>query len=108
MAFDEQTQPSCSLQSATFCLSESNESDDRSIDVRVSIRNSGFGMEIRMPGYSDCCSQDSEGVPIYLEEYSGEMYLRIFSDINSEEPTHNISLNNARDSNRVERVCINN
>lgn len=102
MAFEEQTQPSYSLQSATFCLSESEESDDRSKDVRVSIRNSGFGLEIRISGYSDCCSQDSEGVPIYLEKCNGEMYLRVFSDINSEEPTHSISLKNARDSNRVE------
>ena len=102
MAFGEQTQPSCDIQSATFYLGASDGPDDQEKDVRVSIRNSGFGLEIRISGYSDCCSHDSEGVPIYLENYNGEVYLRVFSDINSEEPTHNISLKHARDSNRVE------
>lgn len=43
------------------------------------------------------------GTPVLLELYRGKLTLHVWSDINSEGPTHSISLEGAREDARVQR-----
>lgn len=56
----------------------------------------GIGICMTFDGYSDCSSADNRGVPVFIEKYEGEMAVRVFGDINREDPTERISLNGAR------------
>ena len=56
---------------------------------------SDLGVSLYFEGYGDMTSQDDCGTPVYIEKYDGELKVRIYGDINSEEPTHNISLEGA-------------
>lgn len=89
-------------QKAVFKLRDGDAYDDKTKEVKVTVHSSEVGLEVRIDGYSDCSSNDSEGAPIYLEKYEDEMFLRVFSDINCEEPTHSISLNGARNTKRID------
>jgi hypothetical protein len=55
-----------------------------------------LGVAIFFDGYGDCTSQDDSGTPVYIEKFDGKLQVRIYADINSEDPTHNISLEGAR------------
>jgi hypothetical protein len=55
-----------------------------------------LGISIFFEGYGDCTSQDDSGTPVYIEKYDGKLQVRIYGDINSEDATHNISLEGAR------------
>lgn len=57
---------------------------------------------IRFKGYGDCCSAEGHGVPIILERYEGKLRLIVWADINKEDPTHIIDLEEAREDNRKE------
>lgn len=62
---------------------------------------SNLGLALSFEGYGDCCSCDDSGAPIYIEKYEGKLMQRVYADINSEDPTHNIDLENAALSKRV-------
>lgn len=64
------------------------------IAVRVDCRTSGIN--ICPTGYGDFTSEPGLGAPIFLELYQGELRLLVWSDIQSEEPTHIITLEGAR------------
>jgi hypothetical protein len=55
------------------------------------------GIEIGFDGYN---GKDGGNGIIHIEHYKGEIILRVWADINDEEPTHKISLEGARESNR--------
>jgi hypothetical protein len=61
----------------------------------------GSGIALHFNGYSDCCSTDSNGTPIYIEKYEGNLRAIIYADINQEEPTHVVSLDGAKVSERI-------
>lgn len=61
-----------------------------------------IGLAFRFEGYSDCCSEDSKGFPVFLENYEGQVSIRVSSNINSEEPTHVINLSGARNDRRLD------
>lgn len=63
----------------------------------------GLGLALYFDGYSDCCSQDNRGAPIYIERFEGNLRAIIYADINQEEPTHIISLESAKTSKRIEK-----
>jgi len=69
-------------------------------EVSISVRSFGHILGLQIEGYSDCCSNDSKGMPIYLENHSGKLCLVVFADINQEDPTHMISLCNTRNEAR--------
>lgn len=79
---------------------EDYSNDDKA--VKVSVKSLGHALCIKIDGYSDCCSVDSKGIPVCLDNYSGEIKLLVYSDINEEEPTHSISLSGARNQMRKE------
>lgn len=60
------------------------------------------GVSVSLQGYSDMTSEDNQGIVGYVEFWGGTANLRAYGDINSEEPTHVISLEGARNELRVE------
>lgn len=52
-------------------------------------------------GYGDHNSPDGQGIPVLFEVYEGELRLLVWADINREDPTHIISLDGARERDRV-------
>ncbi|MEG3764913.1 hypothetical protein [Alteromonas sp. 14N.309.X.WAT.G.H12] len=60
----------------------------------------GLGLAVHVDGYSDNISQNHNGTPIYIEMYEGCLRAVLYSDINQEDPTHVISLENAKIDNR--------
>ncbi|HAS5696568.1 TPA: hypothetical protein I7E69_001850 [Vibrio cholerae] len=70
------------------------------IEVQVSKGFDG-SLLLKAIGYSDCCSEDDQGVPLVIENNNGILTLRVFSDINQEDPTDVISLSNARNKART-------
>lgn len=57
--------------------------------------SSNMGIALHFEGHGDCTSQDDCGTPVYIEKYDGDVSVRIYGDINSEDPTCNISLGGA-------------
>lgn len=64
-----------------------------------------LGIALRFDGYSDVSSEDDIGTPIYIEHYEGELIVRVYADINNEEPTHHISLAGAKNSARLDETA---
>ena len=56
---------------------------------------------IAVEGHGDFYSENGHGIPIVVEQYHGEVRVLVWSDINKEDPTHIISLEKAKESNRV-------
>ena len=75
------------------------DSDPTSLRVTIDAP-SGLGMTINVAGYGEKCADDGYGTPIYLELYQGKLVLRVWADINSEEPTHVIDMSGALESRR--------
>jgi len=48
-------------------------------------------------GYGEKTAEQGQGHPIIIEFYDGDIRLLVWSDIDSEEPTHIISLKGARE-----------
>lgn len=55
-------------------------------------------------GYSDCVTANDQGYPFLIERYNKEIYIRLWNDINTEDPTDNISLRGARNDNRTKAI----
>jgi len=76
-----------------------------------SVKNSATPIEIKSyssdsllinpEGYGDHDSVDGCGTPVLLERYKGRLRLIVWADINQEGPTHMISLEGAREDNRL-------
>lgn len=79
-------------------LRDVGEDRDNSVAIRIDCRETGIN--ICPIGYGDSNSEPGNGAPIYLELYEGELRLLVWSDINSEEPTHVISLEGAKEDRR--------
>tara|TARA_R110002033_G_scaffold135713_6_gene175487 strand:- start:34256 stop:34876 length:621 start_codon:yes stop_codon:yes gene_type:complete len=81
---------------------DSNQSNDLNgyADNGVSL-----GLSIHVAGYSDHTSTDDTGAPVYLEQYNGELRVIVYGDINQQDPTHVISLEGAKVSERNDSLC---
>ncbi len=67
------------------------------------IKTNYLGIAISFEGHGDHVSLDEQSSsPVFIEFYEGQIQVRVYSDINSEEPTHNICLSNAREGARAE------
>lgn len=73
---------------------------DGSDSLKVTIKANRNGIEICPEGYGDMTTEDGHGAPIFLEFYDGKLVLRAWADINQEDPTHQIDMEEARESNR--------
>ncbi len=68
---------------------------------RISIDTQGIVLGFN--GYGDCCSAEGHGTPVLIENREGILYVVVWADINREDPTHNISMADAKESNRKEQ-----
>jgi len=81
-----------------------NESSEESCIQGYFDNNQHLGLALHFDGYSDFCSQDNNGTPIYIESFNDELRVIIYGDINQEDPTHIISLENAHISKRDDPI----
>ena len=75
-----------------------HESGQRTINVEVKDEQAGLGLVVCPQGYG-CHGCDDAG-PLYLEVHEGRLRLLVWGDINQEDPTHIIDLEDARDDRR--------
>ncbi|MBX7102592.1 MAG: hypothetical protein K1X57_00825 [Gemmataceae bacterium] len=78
-------------------LNDADSDYSTKLPIRISI--SPNGVAVFAEGYGDGGSVEGYGTPVFLELYRGELRAIIWADINSEDPTHIIPLNGARESN---------
>lgn len=74
---------------------------DETCEVPVTVSASGNCVVIEAVGYGDKVSQEGLGVPVIIELHNGDLRVVVWADINQEDPTHIISLANAKESKRV-------
>ena len=58
------------------------------------------GIEVFVDCYGTKCMNPGHGFPVYIEVYNGELRVLVWSDINEEDPTHAITLEEAREAKR--------
>lgn len=61
---------------------------------------SNDGLYLLFRGYGDATTNDGHGCPIKIENDGGRIRIVVWSDINSEDYTHSIYLDEALESNR--------
>lgn len=66
--------------------------------LEIEIMADSEGISIHPKGYGDATSSPGMGIPIFLQVYQGKLMVSVWSDITKEDPTHEISLEGARES----------
>jgi hypothetical protein len=77
------------------------ETHEHKLEVEAQLNALGVGIGIE--GHGDCSSEDGYGIPIFLELYDGKVMLRVWTDINNEDPTYVIDMSGALETNRNEQ-----
>ena len=85
----------------TVRLMDSADSKRRSISTKIQLSPGDNLIMIGADGYGENTSEDGDGSPIVIEYHEGQFRVLVWSNINEEEPTHVISLEDARESNRI-------
>jgi hypothetical protein len=70
--------------------------------LKVTVKLDALYVLVRPEGYGDKPSDDGDGWPVLIENRNGVPHVVIWADINQEDPTHVISLDEAAESNRKE------
>jgi hypothetical protein len=70
---------------------------------KVKIEATCQGIAIRPEGYGEKTMEDGYGSPILIEQCKGSIRVIIWGDINSDEPTHIIKVDGAKEENRDEK-----
>ena len=70
-----------------------------SFSANVTLSNGSILIGVK--GFSDFNSEDNSGFPILVERYEGELYLRVWNDINDEDVTNHICMSGAEITNRM-------
>jgi hypothetical protein len=86
------------IQSVSLTLMDADPDHDASLPIRLA--GSPHGVSLYALGYGDRTSAEGHGTPLFIEVHCGELRLLVWSDINSEEPTHVIPLGGAREDRR--------
>ena len=66
--------------------------------LEVEIMADSEGISIHPKGYGDATSSPGMGIPVFLQLYQGKLMVNVWSDINKEDPTHEIDLEGAKES----------
>jgi hypothetical protein len=83
---------------AHFTLKEGAECAAGKLDVRISEENNCGSLDIFLAGLGTKTMQPGCGSVMHLELYDGKPMLRVWADINNEEPTHVIDLSGAAET----------
>jgi hypothetical protein len=70
----------------------------------VEIVATPLGVSIYAQGFGDNWSVEGRGIPVWIDFRNGDLRVYVWANINSENPTHVISLANAREDCRIEPV----
>lgn len=82
-------------------LKDQDRDSDHDRTVKMTVHsNRGTHLTIAADGYGDLVSFD--GAPVIMELYEGTLRVLVWSDINSEDPSHTIDLAGAKESAREE------
>lgn len=76
---------------------EISDAFDGTAKYSVKITKTDSGIFLTPEGYGDYCSKDGEGKPVLLEVFAGIPRIVMWSDINKEDYTHLVELNNAEE-----------
>lgn len=79
---------------------EKDDEHDRQVNIRI--KDDGDTILIKPEGYGDFCSMDGDGMPILIEMWNDALRAVVWGDINQEDPTHIISLEDAKEELREE------
>lgn len=74
--------------------------ENRTKVIAVEAEQEARSIVIKPEGYGDFHSEDGNGTPILLEFWEGQLRLVVWADINSQDPTHVIDLEGAREDKR--------
>lgn len=74
-----------------------DEADNNSVTGSLS-NDKELGLSLYLEGYGTYPTTDNEVAVVYLERYEGEVFVRVYADINQDAPTHSISLSEAREA----------
>lgn len=69
--------------------------------ITVTVESINGHLCISPKGYGDKYSKKGEGCPIMLDFYNDKLQLFAWDDINKDDPSHVISMENAKESNRI-------
>jgi len=83
-----------------FCLAEQGDGSQDEVTGTVIVDKSGM-LNIRLDGFSDHSSEEDGGIPILLEYYEGSVIVRVYADINEDDPTDCVYLDGARNDKRI-------
>lgn len=72
--------------------------EGQTMEVEVSVTPNSQGIIVRPKGYGDSVSNEAEGCPILIELFEGHPRVIVWDNINDEDSTHVISLENAQES----------
>lgn len=64
------------------------------------------GVFVGVSGYGEKTSTPEAARPIVVEMYDKELQVLVWSDINNEDPTHNISLEDAKENRRRKESAV--
>lgn len=70
-------------------------------DLKVLVRESAGVLTIDAAGHGNCTGPQGDSPIVGLQLSKGRLQILVFGDINSEEPTHTISLEGALESKRA-------
>ena len=74
--------------------------DEEAKPQPVQVRYNERGVGFHFPGFGDLTTVDGEGEPVYIEYRDGVPTVVVWGDINQEDPTHVISLEDAAEAKR--------
>ncbi len=74
--------------------------DEPKPNVNGRIEHNDIGIEIHVDGYGSAAMPPGQGAVVFLEFYNGELVVRTWADINQEDCTSRISLEDAQESGR--------
>ena len=69
--------------------------------IRAKLRAGGTSIELYFEDYGVAGALVGHGPPVIIEHWGGELRVIVWADINSEDPTHIISLEGAKETCRA-------
>ncbi len=90
--------PNATEQSLETTLIDADAEHGDKLPIRITA--STHGVSIYAEGHGDFGSAEGHGTPVYLELHRGRLRLLVWSEINLEDPTHDIDLSGAREDRR--------
>lgn len=83
-----------------LCSKDPSDPSNDKDNIKVRVKVGKYGIYIHADGYGEKTAPDGKGEPILIELHQGSLKVYVWGDINEEDPTHIINMDDARESNR--------